>query len=129
MVLARVAVYRNDYLTIKRKIINMHLVLKGMTGEKWKWVWNEINLLDVTQHAAAELNKRKAQGIFVKMLIDLIGNKIIDEGIFTKVVIEAGIIRESEMGVFSSKNGVIAFFREGLKNHSLRELLEDLGIE
>ena len=129
MVLARVAVYRNDYLTIKRKIINMHLALREMVGEKWRWVWNEINLLDVTQHADAELNKRKSQGIFVKMLIDLIHNKIIDKGIFTKAVIEAGIIRESEMGVFSSKNGVIDYFMVGLKNHSLKELLEDLGVK
>jgi len=129
MVLARVAVYRNDYLTIKRKIINKHLALKGMTGEKWKWVWNEINLLDVTQHAAAELNKRKAQGIFVKMLIDLIGNEIIDGEIFTRAVIEAGIIRESEMGIFTSKNGVVNYFKEELKNHSLKEILKDLGVE
>ena len=129
MIISKVQTYRNDYMAIKRKAVNMHLALQGMAGAKWRWVWDEINLMDVVQHAQAELHKRNAQNVFVKMLIDLMSYDIIDEQIFIDSVVDAGIIPESQINSYGGKNGVKSFFQEKLKYQSLKTILSELKID
>jgi len=126
MIISKVQTYRGDYMSIKRKAVNMHLALRGLAGAQWHWVWDEINLMDIVQHAQAELHKRNAQNVFVKMLIDLMMNAIIDEQIFIDSVVDAGIIPESQMNAYGGKNGVKSFFQERLKYQSLKTILNEL---
>jgi hypothetical protein len=126
MIVSKVQAYRNDYFNVKKQIVEMHLALRGLAGAIWRWVWDEINLMDVAEHAKAELDKRQAQKTFVEMLVLLMENVLIDDRVFLDAVIGAGIIPESQIKSYGGPEGIRAFFYEKMKYQNLKTLLDEL---
>lgn len=97
MIISSINDHRDSLDPIIEKLFDYELILRGKAGAKYKWEWDEVNLLDMVEQAKARHLTATAIEREINNLLTLLGVGAIKEDEFFDILVENGIVTKKDI--------------------------------